>query len=160
VTRVATAPRHRLSPGIILLHLFRALPVWLPVTLAVMAFRDGRSRPNILVTGTPGTGKTTLSALLAQRIGFAHVCLGEVVKQEGLHAGYIAEFDTYELDEDKICDYLEPIMATGGIVLDFHTIDFFPERWVDVVVVLRTDNDILYPRLEARCATSIVLCNS
>ncbi len=121
-----------------------------------MAFRDGRSRPNVLVTGTPGTGKTTLSALLAQRIGFAHVCLGEVVKQEGLHAGYLAEFDSHELDEDKICDYLEPIMAPGGIVLDFHTIDFFPERWVDCVVVLRTDNDILYPRLEARYATVVV----
>lgn len=26
----------------------------------------------------------------------------------------------------------------------------FPERWFDLVVVLRTSNDVLYPRLEAR----------
>ena len=27
---------------------------------------------------------------------------------------------------------------------------FFPERWFDLVVVLRTNNEVLYPRLEAR----------
>lgn len=115
------------------------------------AFKDGRSRPNVLISGTPGTGKTTLSALVAERLGMQHVCVGELVKEKNLHSGYITEFDTHELDEDKLCDYLESIMAAGGAVIDFHTVDFFPERWFDLVVVLRCDNDVLYPRLEARC---------
>ncbi len=46
---------------------------------------------------------------------------------------------------------LESIMAAGGAVIDSHTVDFFPERWFDLVAVLRCDNDVLYPRLEARC---------
>ena len=29
-----------------------------------------RSKPNILITGTPGTGKTTLAAELASRVNF------------------------------------------------------------------------------------------
>lgn len=41
-------------------------------------------------------------------------------------------------------------MAAGGNIVDFHTCDFFPERWFDLVVVLRTDNSILYPRLVSR----------
>jgi len=42
-------------------------------------------------------------------------------------------------------------MSEGGNVMDFHSCDFFPERWFDLVVVLRTDNSILHPRLENRC---------
>jgi len=41
-------------------------------------------------------------------------------------------------------------MEEGNVVVDYHGCDFFPERWFDLVVVLRTDNTILYPRLEKR----------
>lgn len=41
-------------------------------------------------------------------------------------------------------------MSKGGNIVDFHSCDFFPERWFDLVVVLLTDNTVLYPRLEAR----------
>jgi hypothetical protein len=116
-------------------------------------FRDNRSRPNILISGTPGTGKTTLSALVATRLGMRHICVGDLVKEQNLHDGRMEEFDTHILNEDKLCDYLEDIMTQGGVVIDFHTVDFFPERWFDLVVVLRCDNDLLFPRLEARCET-------
>ncbi len=43
-------------------------------------------------------------------------------------------------------------MAQGGVIVDFHSCDFFPERWFDLVVVLRVDNSVLYPRLENRYA--------
>eukprot|EP00455_Lapot_gusevi_P030772 TRINITY_DN3314_c0_g1_i1.p1 TRINITY_DN3314_c0_g1~~TRINITY_DN3314_c0_g1_i1.p1 ORF type:complete len:172 (-),score=51.21 TRINITY_DN3314_c0_g1_i1:48-563(-) len=109
-----------------------------------------RRRPNILVTGTPGTGKTTLASTLAERTGFTHICVGELVKSQGLHDGYDAEFDTYIMNEDKICDALEDTVEEGGVIVDYHTVDFFPQRWFDLVVVLRTENDILYPRLENR----------
>jgi adenylate kinase len=41
-------------------------------------------------------------------------------------------------------------MEPGGAVVDYHGCDFFPERWFDLVLVLRTDNSTLYERLEAR----------
>lgn len=50
----------------------------------------------------------------------------------------------------KVCDMMEDQMAKGGNIVAFHSCDFFPERWFDLVVVLRTDNEILYPRLEKR----------
>ena len=42
------------------------------------------------------------------------------------------------------------VESAGGVVVDYHGADLFPERWFDLVVVLRTDNDVLYPRLEGR----------
>mmetsp|Transcript_47275 Transcript_47275/g.115128 ORF Transcript_47275/g.115128 Transcript_47275/m.115128 type:complete len:178 (+) Transcript_47275:102-635(+) len=112
-----------------------------------------RSRPNVLVTGTPGTGKTTTAERVAAGLaGFRHHNVGQLVKEKGLHGGKHedVELDTFVLDEDKVCDELEDLMEEGGNVVDFHTCDFFPERWFDLVVVLRTENDLLYPRLEAR----------
>lgn len=41
-------------------------------------------------------------------------------------------------------------MRPGGKIVDFHTCEIFPERWFDLVIVLRTDNGVLYPRLESR----------
>merc|ERR1712121_458457 len=45
---------------------------------------------------------------------------------------------------------LEEQMSEGGNIVDYHGCDFFPERWFDIVFVLRTDNTILYKRLENR----------
>jgi len=42
-------------------------------------------------------------------------------------------------------------MSKGGNIVDYHSCEFFPERWFDVVFVLRTDNSILYKRLQQRC---------
>ena len=41
-------------------------------------------------------------------------------------------------------------MEEGGNIVDYHGCDFFPERWFDCVVVLQTDNTILYDRLSRR----------
>ena len=41
-------------------------------------------------------------------------------------------------------------MARGGVVVDHHASDFFPERFFDIVFVLRTDTTLLYDRLKTR----------
>lgn len=41
-------------------------------------------------------------------------------------------------------------MQDGGKIVDYHGAEFFPERWFDIVFVLRADNTILYDRLSAR----------
>ena len=72
------------------------------------------------------------------------------MKERGLHSGRDEEFDCFVLDEDKVCDEMEDLMDEGGKVVDFHTCDFFPERWFDLVVVLRVDNTTLFDRLQKR----------
>lgn len=65
-----------------------------------------RKQPNILVTGTPGTGKTTTCQQVIEAIGFTHVNVGEWVKQHELHSGWDEEHDCYIIDEDKVRDQL------------------------------------------------------
>ncbi|KAJ2514799.1 factor activating pos9 [Coemansia sp. RSA 1939] len=109
-----------------------------------------RASPNILITGTPGTGKTTTAEMVAAAAGLEKVTVGDLVKQFKLHDGYNDEYDTYWLNEDKVVDKMEDMMADGGICVDFHTCGFFPERWFDLVVVLRTSTEKLFSRLEDR----------
>ncbi|XP_058743132.1 adenylate kinase isoenzyme 6 homolog isoform X1 [Vicia villosa] len=107
-------------------------------------------RPNILVTGTPGTGKTTTATALAEATQLRHINIGELVKEKNLHDGWDDELDSYILNEDLVCDELEDVMEEGGNIVDYHGCDFFPERWFNYVVVLQTDNTILYDRLTKR----------
>lgn len=52
---------------------------------------------------------------------------------------------------DQVVDALDKEMSEeGNRLVDHHGCDFFPERWFDLVVVLRADNTILYDRLQAR----------
>jgi adenylate kinase len=107
-------------------------------------------RPNILITGTPGTGKTETSKLAAERIGFKHINVGDLVKLHECYEGKDNEFDALIVDDDKICDVMEPIMAEGGNIVDFHSVELFPERWFELVLVLRSDTAVLYDRLVER----------
>ena len=47
-------------------------------------------------------------------------------------------------------DELEDTVSAGGNIVEYHGCDFFPERWFDAVFVLRTDNTVLYDRLQLR----------
>ena len=109
-----------------------------------------RTLPNILITGTPGTGKTTTAELASIASGLDHLEVGKLVKEKNLQSGFDEEFQSWILDEDKVVDEMEDKMAQGGVIVDHHGCDFFPERWFDLIVVLRTDNGVLYDRLEQR----------
>lgn len=57
----------------------------------------------------------------------------------------------------QVVDELEARMSEGGVIVDYHGCDFFPERWFHIVFVLRTDNSCLYDRLHSRCVTWVSL---
>ena len=117
---------------------------------------SGRRRPNILVTGTPGCGKTSTASLLAERLDFLkHVNIGELSEENDCYEGHDDELDTNILDEDKLLDLLEPMFENAeeeqqGLVVDYHIAEMFPERFFDLVLVLRCQTEILYDRLQAR----------
>lgn len=62
----------------------------------------GRKNPNIIITGTPGVGKTSHCELLAQSTNLTHLSINEVVKARGCHEGWDDEFQSYIVDEDKV----------------------------------------------------------
>jgi len=112
----------------------------------------GNKLPVIVITGTPGTGKSTHAEVLVSSspVPLRHINVGDLVKEKSLHNGYDEEWQSYIVDEDKVVDELEPLIEEGGLILDWHTCDVFPERWVDLVVVLRCNHTLLWERLEKR----------
>ncbi|KAI3658169.1 hypothetical protein MP638_000852 [Amoeboaphelidium occidentale] len=107
-------------------------------------------KANILITGTPGCGKTTLAQKLAEATGLRHVHVGDLIKREKLYDEYDEEYDSYILNEDKLCDAVAPEILQGGAILDYHSCDFFGEDWFDLIIVLRTETKVLYDRLTSR----------
>lgn len=119
----------------------------------------GRSLPNILISGTPGCGKSTLCASLLttttttlQELGFYHVPVGALVKTFGWYESYDEVLDSFILDEDPFLIGMRERVCggKGGALIDFHSITVFPKYWIDLVVVLRTDSTALYDRLRER----------
>lgn len=79
----------------------------------------------------------------------------ELVKTGGFHSGTDKTFDTHVLDEDaedRLLDEMEPSMSgiKGGNIVDFHSSELFPERWFDLVLVLKAGNTAVFDRLKAR----------
>ena len=108
----------------------------------------------IIVTGTPGIGKTILSKLLAKETGSLFLSLGDLVKTEGLHNGFDHQVRSYIIDEHavekKLKDYF---MAhrNEGIVFETHSVSsIVPKTSEMVAIVLRLDPVVLAKRLKTR----------
>ncbi|KAF2158136.1 POS9-activating factor FAP7 [Myriangium duriaei CBS 260.36] len=109
-----------------------------------------RTQPNIVITGTPGTGKTTHCTALAEATGLAHMDINKIVKDHDCSAGYDTELGSTIVDEDKLLDAVEPILKKGGAIVDWHACDLWPAQLVDLVVVVRCRTEELYDRYKTR----------
>lgn len=84
-----------------------------------------------------------------------HINVGKYAEEHKCYEGRDEELDTNILDEDKLLDLLEVTFQQAadsgkGIVADFHVCEIFPERWFDLVLVLRAKTETLFDRLTAR----------
>jgi adenylate kinase len=98
---------------------------------------------NTALTGTPGTGKTTIGKMLRVDYGLKVVDLNDVINAYQ----YCAEWD-----EDRDCSVvdlnaLKAHQFSDGLILEGHLSHNLP---VDRVIVLRTDPAVLRARLQEK----------
>ncbi|VVT49232.1 uncharacterized protein SAPINGB_P002168 [Magnusiomyces paraingens] len=108
-------------------------------------------KPNIIVTGTPGTGKTSHAQQIAEQMpDLKYYPINDVAKARDCIVGYDEERQSSIVDEEKLLDAIEEELEAGGLVIDWHVCDIFPERLIDLVLVLRTSTNLLYDRYVER----------
>lgn len=58
------------------------------------------------MTGTPGTGKTTIATLLNDSLQFTYINIGKLVGEQKLYKEWDTNFNVPVFDEDMVLDYL------------------------------------------------------
>lgn len=62
-----------------------------------------RTSPNVIITGTPGVGKTVHCEQLAQDTGLKHLSVNQIAKERDCFEEYDEERKSWVVDEDKVC---------------------------------------------------------
>jgi len=109
----------------------------------------------IIITGTPGTGKSTLAQALVKRNKFERIDLHHHYQQ--LSLGYNQHKQCYETDRTKLLQLVEQKMkiAKVPLVLDSHISHLLPKKLVKICIVLTCSNlKILEKRLKKRKYTN------
>ena len=108
----------------------------------------------IIVTGTPGVGKTVFARLLAKQTGFRFLNLGELVKKERLYGRFDRSRQSYVIDKQSLRKTLIDLFAAhgeGGLVIETNWVGkFMPKKRGMIVIVVRLDPVILASRLRGR----------
>jgi len=107
----------------------------------------------ILVTGTPGVGKTSISRLLASKLDAVYVNLAELVERERLISGVDKARETLIADTPRVSKRVREIIKSSerDVIVDGHyAVDVVPCKDVHVVFVLRRDPDDLKGLMENR----------
>ncbi len=107
----------------------------------------------ILVTGTPGVGKTTISRSLASKLDAVYFSLAELVERERLISGVDKARGTLIADTDRVSKRIQEIIKSPerDFIVDGHyAVDVVPPKDVHIVFVLRRDPRELKSVMENR----------
>ena len=77
-----------------------------------------RRFPNIIITGTPGVGKTTHAELLAESANLKHLSINKIAEERDCTDGRDEELDTWIVDEDKVRDARLPIASPNCLMAE------------------------------------------
>ena len=103
----------------------------------------------ILLSGTPGVGKTTVAKALRQK-DFQVLALNDFIISNGLYFGFDYLRESVIIDEELVRLKLLELFKTisGYFVIESHAAEIVPPEFVHLVIILRCNPKILRARLE------------
>jgi len=105
----------------------------------------------IVITGTPGVGKTQVSRLLVSELDASHIDLAELAKKENLISGFDQARKTPIADTTKMANRVEELIEASktDVIIDGHyAVDVVPAKKTYIVFVLRRNPNELKSVLE------------
>ncbi len=111
--------------------------------------------PVIAITGTPGTGKTSVCHVLESRYGYNILSLNALITRRGFYTGIDHERGCLIADLTRLCEYIsmrrrEEAMRGDkqkALVIEGHLAHLLQP---DIAIVLRTSPEVLAERLRHR----------
>ena len=105
----------------------------------------------VVVSGTPGTGKTVVSKWLSKKYKMKYLDVSKFVEKKGLFERYDKCRDTKVVDIKQLNkSMLKIIKKEKDIVIDSHMSHFIPQEYVDLCVVCKCNLKVLNVRLKKR----------
>ena len=111
---------------------------------------------NLIISGTPGTGKTTVSKNLLNYFKAKVISLNKLAVSEKLVINYDTERETSVINEKKLVRYVIKLIEhykkldLEFLIIESHFSDIVPGQFIDYVLILRCDPDELSIRLKER----------
>ncbi len=113
--------------------------------------RQPSRRNMIVITGTPGTGKTTIAKAIAKAIHADYLSLTRFVTAKSLYSGIDRERSSKIVDIERTRKSLRNLTSRGEmIIVDTHVADSIPRERTRRVIVLRCHPNILESRLRRK----------
>lgn len=105
----------------------------------------------ILVTGTPGVGKTRFADIISKRLGLLHLDITAHIKNHKLYESYDEELSTYIFSESVVAEHLKKHHSnTHSLIIDTHSPSIVKYFDFDMIILIRCEIAELRRRLAER----------
>jgi len=118
----------------------------------------------LIITGTPGTGKSSLAIKLSKRLNFCYINVNKLIKRYNISEGYDKKRKTKIIDTNKlnkalikeIDNYKTAItdkhnkIIKKGIIIDSHLSHYLSGKYVDLCIVTKCGMKTLEKRLKKK----------
>ncbi len=106
----------------------------------------------IIVSGTPGTGKTTIAKKFSKEKNYEYVDINEIIKKNKLNEGYDKKRKSLIVDTNKLNELLISLIRNSKetLVIDGHLSHYLDKKYVRLCIITKCDLKILKKRLEKR----------
>jgi adenylate kinase len=117
----------------------------------------------IIVTGSVGSGKTTLAKALSIKLNYKYIAVNDIIKQDKLREYYDKKRRCYVVDINKLNKSLVKLIKQykisekkqikkkhNGLIIDSHLSHYLLRRYVDLCIVTKCELKRLERRLKKR----------
>ena len=106
----------------------------------------------ICVSGSVGSGKTSLSKKLADKLGYKYLDVSSLIKKNKLYDDYDKKDRSYIIDIKKLNKFLIELINKGkkSLIIDSHMSHFLPKKYVDLCIITKCRIEKINQRLKKR----------